>query len=146
MAPPKRESIGGHARMILSTILPDGTLGLVAIDLLEFLDIDVSPHHDADDQERDESGTGNDHLALDVGVGGNDGVSDGASKGVRLLDDDGPVDLCGKVLGVIGEVVVQLGGQDVGPEGAGDGDTDGGADGAEHAEHGACYGQFLVAD
>lgn len=135
----------GRARGRRALILPDIALDLLAIDLLEFLDIDVPPHHDADDQEWDEGGAGNDHFPLHVGISGDDGVSDRAADGVGLLDDDGAVDLCGEVLGVAGEVVVYLCRKDVGPERAGDGKTDGGADGAEHAEYGRCDGDFLVA-
>lgn len=105
--------------------LEDKALGLLALLLLELLDVDVLPDEDGGDAKRDERCTSNNHQALRMGVSANDGLALGRAVGERHLQDQIAEDGGGLVLGALGEPLVQLAGRDAVPHSARDGVANG---------------------
>lgn len=108
--------------------------------------IDILPHYNANNADGYEANTSDGHQSLNVTVGLNSSITDGATDGILKLDVDITIDGLGKVLCIIRQILVQLDREDVGPQGAGQSVSDGRANGAEESEEGNTHGQFLMAN
>lgn len=98
----------GHMLVEAICPLPHIAFGLHALVLLQLLHVDVPPDPDARQTKRHEAGARDDHLALDVGVGADDGVAFGRAVCVRHLHGDVAEDGGGLVLAGLGQALVQL--------------------------------------
>lgn len=136
----------GTRKKISGVALPHVALSLAPSLLLDFLDVDITPDEDTNCQERDKAASCNDHLPLDVTVGLNDSISDGAAHRVAQLYLDVAVNCPRQVLAALGQELLQLLWQDVGPDRACDGEADGRADRAEQAIDGVHDGDLLMRD
>ena len=137
-------SFVSHAIKYLS--LPNRTLGLSSLLLLQLLHINILPHPHGRQQNRHKHRTGNNHTSLHITIRGNNGISNRIAHGIIRLDDQRAVNLRGEILAALGEVTLQLREEHVGPDATGDGETDRCTDGAEHIEEGEGDGDFLVGD
>ena len=126
--------------------LEDSTLRLLALGLLQLSDIDVAPQEQASQAERDECYSGDNHLPLHILVGVDDRGPDWAAHGVGQLDRDISVDRSREILAVLGEPIVKLFWEYVGPERTRDCETDRSADGAKQTPHRKGDGNLLMAD
>ena len=126
--------------------LKDGALGLLALLLLELLDVDVLPEQQRGKAQRDEASTGNDHVPLDDAIALDDSLTRGATAGCLHDRRQVAIELEDLVLHVGGQRLGDLVRQDVGPDASCNGLADGRADGSEKAKHGDGDGDLLVVD
>lgn len=122
----------------------EGRLNDVTLDLLELLDINVSPDGGSSPSNGQDSSSSNDHVSLGVSVGTVDGVSGWGSDSEGGLDVDVCVDGGEVCLGLLWEVLSELLWEDVLPDGGSDGGSNGATDGGEHALDGENYSDVLM--
>jgi hypothetical protein len=101
----------------------------MTLGLLILLDIDIVLDHDDEDTNSKEAGSGNQHVTSNITIRTCDCISGWAAELVRRLDDDAAVVL-GKVgLRLSGEIGLESGRIDTGPDRSCDGATNWSFDG-----------------
>lgn len=112
--------------------------------LLCLLQADISPHENRDDRQGQDRDAGDEHASLRNGIRLDDRLSHGTAHWVRQRHSQRSVDGGRLVLAPLGQVLAQLSGQRVGPDGPGDGRADTPTDPGEEAHQRVRHGDVLV--
>lgn len=109
----------------MTRCLENITLGLLALLLLQLLDVNVLPNKDTCEAERHKASAGNDHLALHITICTNNGIALWCAVQKRLLNLDIAKDGAVICFSGLGKTHEQLLGKNVVPHGTSNGETNG---------------------
>lgn len=116
----------------------------VSLDLLDTLDVDVTPREDGSETDDGDGSRRDEHVLEGVVVGHDDGLVSGRADGVSDLDGQVAVDAGEVGFGFFRQIFHELLREDARPDGAGHGTADAATDAGKHALDGQDDGDLLV--
>lgn len=115
-----------------------------SLDLLPFLNVDITPERDRHHTNHENRRGSNEHVPHCLAIRVLNGNTSGASQRIRNLHPEITIDVHEVLLLRLGQVLCQRTGEDLLPDGRRDGQADGATDAREHALDGENNGDVLV--